>query len=158
ESLMQRYRRGDEAAFRALYERHRAPLLRFVRRVCPHVSDAEEVVQETWIAVIKGRDRYRPQARFVTWLFSIARRRVMDGWRKKGRLAEFLEPIDAEANNVAGPVSDEPESMTGAAALYADLNLAVAALPPLQREAFLLRAEGGLRVDEIAEITGTNRE
>ena len=53
EVLMQRYQRGNEQAFQQLYERHRSPLLRFVRRLSPHAGEDEEIAQETWIAVIR---------------------------------------------------------------------------------------------------------
>jgi RNA polymerase sigma-70 factor, ECF subfamily len=157
EALMQRYRRGDDQAFQELYERHRASLRRFVRRLSPATADTEEIAQETWMAVIQGRDRYRPQARFVTYLFSIARRRTMDRWRKIGRTPE-LEPDAKELNRLVGPSTHEPEYQTTIDALRADLMAAVASLPLLQREAFLLRAEGSLSLEEIGEVTGTSRE
>ena len=157
EVLMRRYQRGDDQAFQQLYERHRASLRRFVRSLSPETGDHEEIAQETWMAVIQGRDRYRPQARFVTYLFSIARRRTMDRWRKLGRAPE-LEPDAEELDRLAGPTSHEPEYHVATVALRADLMTAVASLPILQREAFLLRAEGSLTLEEIGEVTGTSRE
>ena len=85
ESLMLSYREGDDAAFRALYSRYRVPLLRFSRHLVGHAGDAEEVFQETWIAVIDSRRRYSVQARFSTWLFAIAHRRAADRHRQRGR-------------------------------------------------------------------------
>jgi RNA polymerase sigma-70 factor, ECF subfamily len=157
EVLMRRYQRGDDQAFQQLYERHRASLRRFVRRLSPETADHEEIAQETWMAVIQGRDRYRPQARFVTYLFSIGRRRTMDRWRKLGRASE-LEPDAEELDRLAGPTSHEPEHRAATVALRTDLMTAVASLPILQREVFLLRAEGNLTLEEIGEVTGTGRE
>jgi RNA polymerase sigma-70 factor, ECF subfamily len=157
EVLMHRYQRGDDQAFHQLYERHRASLRRFVRRLSPGTSENEEIAQETWMAVIHGRDRYRPQARFVTYLFSIARRRTMDRWRKLGRAPE-LEPDAEELDRLQGPAAHEPESHAATVELRADLMSAVASLPILQREAFLLRAEGNLTLEEIGEVTGASRE
>jgi RNA polymerase sigma-70 factor (ECF subfamily) len=154
---MRRYQRGDDRAFDQLYERHRASLRRFVRRLSPEAIDNEEIAQETWMAVIHGRDRYRPQARFVTYLFSIARRRTMDRWRKLGRAPE-VEPDSEELDRLVGPASHEPESNAATVALRADLMTAVASLPLLQREAFLLRAEGNLTLEEIGQVTGASRE
>lgn len=109
------------------------------------------------MAVILGRDRYLPRARFVTYLFSIAHRRTMDSWRRRGRSPE--QEADAEEPDfTAGPTRYEPEVQAINVALRTDLLLAVAALPILQREAFLLRAEEGLGIDEIAQVTGANRE
>lgn len=157
ETLMQRYQRGSELAFHELYERYRGPLLRFVRRLSPGTDEDEEIAQETWMAVIQGRERYVPRARFITYLFSIAHRRTLDRWRRRGRSPEFDE-CAAEPDGIAGPTSYEPDTRASNVALRMDLLSAIAALPILQREAFLLRAEGGLGIEEIAEITSTNRE
>ncbi|HWG30232.1 MAG TPA: sigma factor, partial [Steroidobacteraceae bacterium] len=70
EELALRFRRGDDQAFGLLYARYRAPLLRFVRRTTPDPSDLEELLQEIWLAVIRGRERYIGRARFVTYLFA----------------------------------------------------------------------------------------
>lgn len=158
ETLMQHYRSGNEDAFRQLYRQYRAPLLRFIRRVCPDPAEVEEIAQDTWMAVVKGRERYLPDARFVTYLFSIARRRNIDRWRRRGRLPEHLDLQAAELDTHPAPPVYEPERQANNAVLQAALNAAIAALPFLQREAFLLRAEGGLGIEEIAAVTGTNRE
>ena len=154
---MRHFQRGNEAAFRQLYDRHRSPLLRFVQRLTPDSSETEEIVQETWMAVIQGRERYTPKARFVTYLFSIARRRTMDRWRKRGRLPESGQRGE-DPDELAGPCAFEPEWSAGNGALGAALLAAISTLPILQREAFLLRAEGGLGIEEIAQVTGTNPE
>ncbi|HEY0802248.1 MAG TPA: sigma-70 family RNA polymerase sigma factor [Steroidobacteraceae bacterium] len=155
EVLMQRYQRGSERAFRILYERHRSPLLRFVKRLAPDRGEDEEIAQETWMAVIKGRERFLPQARFVAYLYSIARRRTVDRWRRRGRLPE---PDTEALDSLIGPNHHEPDNQAINAALGVDLLAAIDALPLPQREAFLLRAEGGLSIDEIAAVTGANRE
>lgn len=155
EVLMQRYQRGSEHAFRILYERHRSPLLRFVKRLAPDGGEDEEIAQETWMAVIKGRERFLPEARFVTYLYSIARRRTVDRWRRRGRLPEFH---DEGLDSLLGPTQHEPDHQLNNTALGVDLLEAIATLPLPQREAFLLRAEGGLSIDEIAAVTGANRE
>jgi len=157
-TLMLHYRGGDENAFRQLYQQYRAPLLRFIHRVCPDPAEVEEIAQETWMAVVKGRERYLPNARFVTYLFSIARRRTMDRWRRRGRLPEYLDLEAAELDTHPAPTVYDPERQASNAVLQAALNQAIAALPLLQREAFLLRAEGGLSIEEIAAVTGTKRE
>ena len=74
-----------------------------------------------------------------------------------GRSPEW-EPEAAEPDSFAAPIQYEPEHQVNNAAFGADLLQAIEALPILQREAFLLRAEGGLGVEEIAAVTGTNRE
>ena len=157
EELALRFRRGDHQAFDLLYARYRAPLLRFVRRTVPNPSDLEEVIQEIWLAVIRGRERYIPRARFVTYLFSIARRRSIDGWRRHG---VHLGPDgnETELEALPGPAQTWPESRAETEAIGAAILCAVNALPLAQRETFLLRAETDLTLDEIAQVTCTTRE
>jgi RNA polymerase sigma-70 factor, ECF subfamily len=155
EILMRRYQRGDEGSFRTLFARHRAPLLRFVTRLSPDGGQAEEIVQDTWLAIIKGREHYSHRSRFKTYLYAVARRRVADRWRKLGLM---LFSNDAFEESLPAPERLEPEQQTQNEQLGAELIIALERLPVLQREAFLLRAEAGLSLDEIAEVTGSNRE
>ncbi|MGH9920261.1 MAG: sigma-70 family RNA polymerase sigma factor, partial [Nitrososphaerales archaeon] len=156
EELMRLYRGGDHEAFRRLYDRHRAALMRFIRRLALDQSDVEEIAQETWMAVVSGREGYVPHARFVAYLFSIARRRGMDRWRRRGRHPESEEPEALDA--VPAPVRSQPESLIGEEGLAEAVAAALDALPVLQREVFLLRAETDLTIGEIAQVTGTTRE
>jgi RNA polymerase sigma-70 factor (ECF subfamily) len=155
EKLFEQYKRGDSHAFSLLYERHRAALLRFVKRLAPPEMDYEEITQETWMAVIKGRERFEPRARFVTYLFSIAQRRTADRWRQIGKWPRADTDI---LDELVGAAQYEPDRLAQSVSLGAHLIAAIGALPLRQREAFLLRAEGGLSLDEIALVTGANRE
>jgi RNA polymerase sigma-70 factor, ECF subfamily len=157
EALMARYRQGDEIAFSLLYARHRASVARFVRRMSPDVRDCEEVLQETWTAIVRGREAYSPSAKFSTYLFSIARRRTMDRWRRRGRSPE-AEPADDDVEYLAAPSHLDTEQLAHSAALGEALQAAIDKLPLLQREAFLMRAEGDLSVEDIALATGVTRE
>lgn len=149
EDLMMRYGRGDQDAFEVLYSRHRAGLHRFVRRLVG--AEADEVFQEVWLAVIKARKRYVPAARFITWLYTIAHHRAVARLRRDGHWAE--EPDAETADEALGPF----EAVFGDE-LAAALQKAVANLPLPQREAFLMQAEGGLSLDEIAEASSVSRE
>ena len=72
EELMVAYAAGDSAAFEMLYSRHRGPLFRFMLHQVREHGTAEELYQDVWQRVITARERYRPEARFSTWLFQIA--------------------------------------------------------------------------------------
>lgn len=157
EELALRFRGGDHQAFDLLYARYRAPLLRFVRRTTPNPSDLEEVIQEIWLAVIRGRERYMPRARFVTYLFSIARRRSIDCWRRHG-VQRDPDGNATELEEIPVPVQTWPESRAETEAIGDAILCAVDALPLAQRETFLLRAETDLTLDEIAQVTCTSRE
>ncbi|TMG73187.1 MAG: RNA polymerase sigma factor [Betaproteobacteria bacterium] len=152
EELMAAYRDGDAAAFETLYARHRARLYRFVLRAVKSRPIGEEVFQEIWLRVIEARGRYSPQARFTTWLYTIAHNHLVDHWRKRGLT---LVALDGEETPGASP---DPADQAQARQALERFAAALQALPALQREAFLLHEEGELSVAEIAAATGTNEE
>lgn len=155
------YRDGDAAAFEALYARHRGRLFRYLLHQCGRHEQADEMFQEIWMSVIRARGGYEVSARFTTWLYRIAHNRLIDGFRARGRLAEFeADAGDAEADppDCPAPASAQPERLLERAQLAGRLLAAVEALPGPQREAFLLATEGGLTVEEIANATGTGFE
>jgi RNA polymerase sigma factor (sigma-70 family) len=84
-ALLRRYRSGDAAAFAQLYERHRLGLFRFILGLCGDQSLAEEVFQDTWMSLIRTQSDQREAVLFKTWLYQIARNRLIDHWRKNGR-------------------------------------------------------------------------
>jgi RNA polymerase sigma-70 factor (ECF subfamily) len=150
EELMLAYRDGDAGAFEKLYARHRGALYRFVLRSLKDRSIAEELFQEAWIRVIEARKRYAPSARFTTWLYTIAHNLLVDHWRRKGLVLVELNDEHASPDNPARQV----EARQSAARFLQALE----ALPPAQREAFLLHEEAGMTVAEIAVATGINEE
>ena len=152
EELMAAYRDGDAAAFQTLYARHRTRLYRFVLRAVKSRPIGEEVFQEIWLRVIEARGRYSPQARFTTWLYTIAHNHLVDHWRKRG-----LTLVALDSDEIASG-SPDPADQAQARESLARFAAALEALPPLQREAFLLHEEGGLSVAEIAATTGSNEE
>jgi RNA polymerase sigma-70 factor (ECF subfamily) len=161
EALMLQYRAGDPDAFQALYFRYHTKLHRFVTRALGgRRTDADEVFQETWLAVIRGRARYSPSSSFASYLFGIAHRRVADHWRRRYRDRSATPPESGTTRKpeAVSPLTDSVERLLSNAQLGAALLAAVGNLPEEQRTAFLLRAEGGLSVAEIAQITGVVHE
>ncbi|HEX7816741.1 sigma-70 family RNA polymerase sigma factor [Dyella sp.] len=155
-----RYRRGDIQAFGTLYQRYRERLHRYALRLAGNAAEAEEVCQETWIAAIRSHDRFDATASFAAWLFSIAHRRAADRWRALRRHApDGLLGDDAEdgALSVSDP-TPSPERQWYSRNMGQALLDAIDRLPLLQREAFLLKAEGNLSLEEIAIATETSRE
>jgi RNA polymerase sigma-70 factor (ECF subfamily) len=157
EVLMQRYRHGDANAFQFLYRRYCDRLHRFILRIAANPAETDEIFQEVWIAVIRAKDRYAPTAKFVTYLFAIAHRRAMDRYRHHFRSVDA--GFDATSGDIDS-IDDGPDPGEIAWRHEAGQALldAIATLPVLQREAFLLRAEGNLDLDQIAHATGTTRE
>lgn len=152
EALMLAYREGDAGAFETLYKRHRGALYRFMLRSIRNRGTAEELFQEAWIRVIEARGRYAASARFTTWLYTIAHNLLVDHWRRKGLT---LVELDADS---AGAAPHDPARQAEARESLARLMRALEALPPAQREAFLLHEEAGLTVAEIAAVTGAGEE
>ena len=157
---MQAYGGGDAAAFEALYRKHRAPLYRYVLRSV-RGGEAEELFQEIWMRVIEARGRYRPAAKFTTWLYTIAHNRLVDHWRAWGLSPVSLDAEEEGERTVAEPVAPpdaEPGRIAEARETGERLLAALGALPLAQREAFLLHHEGELTAAEIAAATGTHEE
>lgn len=166
--LMRAYAAGDVRAFETLYTRHERRLWRFVLRSVGDAATADELAQDVWLRVAQQAERYAPSAsradlppaRFTTWLFTIARNRVVDHLRAS-RPAHSLSANDDHdedapslADTLAAPSGFGPvrriENRQQAELLLA----AVQALPDDQREAFLLQAEGHMSVQDIAAATG----
>jgi len=148
--LIAAWRRGDAAAFDALYARRRGPVWRFLVAQAG-AEFADELHQETWLAVVRGRDRYREQDRCAGWLFTLARNCVIDAARRRAARPEPEHPIDADTTPAEG--ADAAQQLDGERRA-GDLRAAVAALPDAQRETVLLRWEAGLTLPEIAAHTG----
>jgi RNA polymerase sigma-70 factor (ECF subfamily) len=158
EALMLAYRAGDAASFDTLYSRHKGAVFRYLRRQVRSMAVAEELFQDVWMKLIDARAGYEPRAKFTTWLYTIAHHRLMDHFRGAARaiLVSYDETDDPPEDVAsAAPAPDELfERKQQAAGLLA----AIEALPSAQREAFLLQQEADLSLDEIALVTGTNRE
>ena len=85
EDLMGRFARGDVAAFELLVERHERPVYRFVLRSVRDDERAEELTQDVFLRVVNNAARYKPSAKFTTWLYTIARNACIDEARRRGR-------------------------------------------------------------------------
>ena len=163
EQLMLAYGAGSAEAFEVLYGRWRRQIYRFLIRQCDGAGTADELYQDVWLRVVNARRQYTVAAKFSTWLFRIARNRLIDHWRSESRkpVAELREADDCETDpvdNVAAPDELQPEKIMERNERVRLVVGAVESLPDAQREAFLLHEEGGLTIDEIAMLTGVGHE
>lgn len=159
EDLMLRYRGGDARAFEELYARHRGGLFRYILRQVGFRAAADEVFQEAWMRIVTARARYRVEARFATYLYRIAHNCVMDHFRRKPPLQLIsFEDEPERALQVPAPAAEQPERLAQRRQVAQRLLRALALLPDEQRNAFLLHEEGGLTLEEIADVTGVGRE
>lgn len=155
---MRAYARGDASAFDRLYERHRGPLFRYLQRQCGGRSHAEELFQEVWMALIGARERYSVDAKFTTYLYTLARHRVIDHFRRQGVRLQVVEQHSDDYLDCVPAGGPGPDAQLDATRNVNQVLALVEALPPAQREVMLLRSEEGLSIDEIAQITSTERE
>lgn len=153
-ALMLRYQDGDVAAFEVLYRRHKDAIYRYLLRRCGHRDTAEDIFQEVWGKIVNARSSYRPTAKFTTFLYRVAHNCFIDHLRRNKRHANHatLEP------EMHGDSGETLELTTERSLARERLELALKALPDEQRDAFLLSEEGGLTMDQIANVTGCNRE
>lgn len=163
EALMLAYAAGEAGAFDTLYGRHRGGLYRYLARQCASAGTAEELFQDVWMSVVRVRASWQPTARFSTWLYTLARHRLVDHWRSAGLV--HLVALDDEDDEVGGVVdslagsrTDQPDVQSESREIAARLRAALAALPAAQRDAVLLQQEGGLSLEEIATVTGARME
>jgi RNA polymerase sigma-70 factor (ECF subfamily) len=157
EELMLAYAQGDVRAFDALYQRQRGMLYRFILRSINDRATADELFQETWSRLIASRTRYRAEAKFSTWLLQIAHNLIVDSFRR-ARPQAGSEETENIMRELDAPESDRPEPVLSDFEQRRRLQLALEALPSEQREAFLLRVESGLGLEEIAAVTGAGHE
>jgi RNA polymerase sigma-70 factor (ECF subfamily) len=153
-ALMLRYVDGDTAAFETLYRRHNDALYRYLLRLCRHRATAEDVFQDVWGKIIKARSNYRPTAKFTTFMYRVAHNCFIDHIRRNKRHSNSLE-LEPELH---ADTSESPETITERELAKERLTLALGELPEEQRDAFLLHEEAGLSIDQIASVTGSNRE
>ena len=151
---MLRYQRGELAAFEQLYRRHRGGSYRYLLRGCGNDDIAAELFQDVWASVVRSRSSYQVKARFATWLYKLAHNRLIDHYRaaRPGR-DTLIDEIEQ-----AAPAHLQPEAQVQSASTAQRLLQALGALPAEQREAFLMKEEGGLSLEQIAEVTGVGRE
>lgn len=162
---MRAYGQGDARAFEALYARHKGATYRyFLRHAGGDTATADELHQDLWLRVIDARGRYEVQARFSTWLYTLARHRMIDHWRSRhGVSLASLEDDDVvvraeECVAASRDGDDDPLHASIDAERRRRLLAALADVPPLQRDAFLLHVEGGLTLEQIASLTATPGE
>jgi len=164
EALMQGYAAGRASAFDALYARHKGGVYRYFLRHCVNAAIADALFQHVWMNAIRARTRYVPTAKFTTWLYTLAHHRLVDHWRASGqaKLASIDDEGDAGTREAVealpGPRREQPEARLDARRLGERLRAALATLPPVQRDAFLLQQEGGFSLAEIAELTDVGLE
>jgi RNA polymerase sigma-70 factor (ECF subfamily) len=151
---MDRYARGEDAAFGELYDGLAPRLQSFLQRYTRDRARAEDVVQQTMLQIHRARGRFTPGAQVVPWAFAIARRLLIDMHRRGGR--EVLAPTSDETlTQVMAALDDRADDVAIAKETAQRLSEELARLPENQRVAFELIKQDGLSVAEAAQVLGT---
>lgn len=161
EVLMVAYQKGDVRAFEVLLTRHRRPVFNFILRYVRSRETAEDLMQETFLRVIRGAGNYQRQAKFTTWLYTIARNLCVDQSRRaKHRKAQSLDaPMSSSADS--GTLLDvianddlASDRQTVSNELRVKMEEALARLSEDQREVFMMRQFLDMPFKEIADVVG----
>lgn len=161
EDLMVRYQQGEVRAFEILLGRHRKSVFNFILRYVGDKETAEDLLQETFMRVIKGADAYKRQAKFTTWLYTIARNLCVDQTRRRKhrKHASLDAPMAADDDSgtlldviPSGEMASDRKSVNKQ--LYQRLQGAIGALSEEQREVFLMREFLDMPFKQIADVVG----
>ncbi|HUK83312.1 MAG TPA: sigma-70 family RNA polymerase sigma factor [Verrucomicrobiae bacterium] len=158
-ALMLRVKDGDHEAFRTLIERHQRAVINVIYRAIGDAWEAEDLAQRVFIQVFRSAGRYKPTAKFTTWLFTITHNAILNERRRRARhAAESLEamarPDDSDEAGVHLPDTRAADPAREAAEreLQQRIQQAIEQLPEAQRTAVILCRFEGLAYEEIAQV------
>ena len=171
--LVQRLRDRDESAFVELIDRYGATMLRVAQMYVRDRASAEEVVQETWLAVLNGIDRFEERSSLKTWLFRILTNRAKTRGQRDGRIVPFSalagasdEPDPSvDPDRFFGPDSSHPGAWAAPPVAWPQekllesetlgvIEMAIDKLPEAQRDVILLRDVDGWTPMEVSDALG----
>jgi RNA polymerase sigma-70 factor (ECF subfamily) len=147
EELMERFQQGDNAALEVLFDRHAAGVHAFLSRMVNDRSAADDLLQTTFLSVVRSADRYQPGFKVMPWLLTIAGNAARDALRRKRMQVEVLQNDDerpAPEPSVEPAMSDPAERKR--------IEWAFAQLPAQQRECVILHKLDGLSFEQIADM------
>lgn len=153
-ALMERIGAGDHEAFRRLVERHQQAVIGTVAKMLGNASESEDIAQQVFLRIWKNAKRYRPDAKFTTYLYTITRNLVFNETRRKSRKKEVSSDEREENTNqlIEASPDRQPDAELLQAELQAAVDAAIASLPEVQRMAVVLRRYEQLSYEEIATV------
>ena len=161
--LVEKMRAGDEAAFREIVRRYQDRLLRLAESTVGSRAVAQEVTQDTWLAVLRGVDRFEGRSTFKTWLFNILMNRARSAAHKETRAGRPDENVGDERFDKNGawanppePWSDRVDDRIVANDLALRLRVLLPQLPDQQRAVLMLRDVEGLSSEDVVKMLGVS--
>ena len=161
EELILEFQNGHQGAFEDLFQKYKTPVFNFVMRLLCNRADAEDVVAEVFMKLYTHRHSYKPQAKFSTWLFTIARNTSISRVRARNRFTSLwvssrqTDTYEEIAVPDSGPLPPERLSAQETAQV---IQQAVGKLPDDQKEALILREYHNFKYEDIAVIMGCSLE
>ncbi len=163
EVLMERFRKGDARAFERLLERHEKAVYNFIFRLVRDRELAHDLLQETFLRVVKNAKGYSPKAKFTTWLYTIARNQGIDALRRaKHRRHPSLDQAqgpDPDGRTLMDKLpgnSDDGFERTDASEIRVRVEAAIDRLSDEQREVFVMREFQQMPFKDIAGVVGVS--
>ncbi len=156
-SIIDRFKKGEKAAFEELVLRYQDRIYNLCRHLLRNTHDAEDAAQDTFIKAYHNLDNFRPEASFYTWLYRIAVNTCLD-YKKKPFFGSFFMKADEGEEFIDEPVSDRPspEKLYESKQIGSALHNGIKKLPPKLRTAIVLKEIEGLSYEEIADILGVS--
>ena len=159
EQLVAALQAGDRDSLGVLVARWERPLFQFVYRMIPRVEDASDICQETFLRVLSKADRFKPGAKFSTWMYQIALNLCRDRMRKKRRWSHVIvDWFERRSDDARPPEAADPSASPLELAETGERRRAVAraleSIPAEQREVLILKEFEGLKFREIADVLG----
>ncbi len=153
-ALMERIAQGDHAAFRQLVERYQNAVVGTAAKMLGNAAESEDIAQQVFLRVWRHAKRYRPDAKFTTYLFTITRNLVFNETRRRSRKKEVSSDEREETSNLTAEASPDrqPDAELLQAELQRKVDDAIASLPEVQRMAVILRRYEQLSYEEIATV------
>jgi RNA polymerase sigma-70 factor (ECF subfamily) len=150
--LMARAGQGDHAAFRELVERHQHAVVGTVAKMLGDPAEAEDIAQQVFLRLWRHAKRYRPEAKFTTYLFTIARNLVFNETRRRGRRKEVSmeEREESTHAHLPAPAQREPDATLLRGEMQQAIDEAIQSLPDTQRMAVVLRRYEQMPYEDIA--------
>lgn len=157
-ALMARIATGDEVALRALVEKHQHVVVGMIAKMLNDPTEAEDLAQRVFLRVWKHAKRWKPEAKFTTYLFTIARNLTYNESRRRSRKKEVSADQRNEEFGSESPADAriEPDAETLRNEMHDEIDRAIASLPENQRAAVVLYAYESLPYEEIAQVLGTS--
>ena len=154
--LMERIGDGDHQAFQQLVERHQHAVIGTVAKMLGNASESEDIAQQVFLRIWRNAKRYRPDAKFTTYLYTITRNLVFNETRRKSRKKEVSSDEREENSHqfTAANPDRQPDAELLQAELQSAVDAAIAGLPEAQRMAVVLRRYEQLSYEEIAGVLG----